>query len=172
MVRCAYLHLPILSVRGRADMGSHTHSNPMLFVSLPLHLRVAFLPWAPVRLKSLKSLVPVIEPKTFADHLRRRRRELCLRQLDAANLIGVDEGTYWCWERGPAVPRASSWAGVVRSAELNQERKEVAAELMAEPPSTEVVALHPTVLARYEQQLGQLQHGLSRGTSAGDSESS
>jgi DNA-binding XRE family transcriptional regulator len=49
---------------------------------------------APVRLKSLKTLVPATEPQSLADHLKRRRRELCLRQLDAAKLIGVDEETY------------------------------------------------------------------------------
>ncbi len=67
-----------------------------------------------VRLKSLKFLVPAIEPQTLAEHLKKRRQELCLRQLDAAKLIGVDEETYWCWEKGRAEPRASSWAGVVR----------------------------------------------------------
>jgi len=78
-----------------------------------LHLRVAFLPWAPVQLKSLKFLVPAIEPQTLAEHLKKRRRELCLRQLDAASLIGVDEETYWHWEKGRAEPQASSRAGVV-----------------------------------------------------------
>ena len=82
--------------------------------ALNLHLRVAFLPWARVRLKSLKFLVPTIEPQTLADHLKKRRRELCLRQLDAASLIGVDEETYWAWEKGRAEPRASSWVGVLR----------------------------------------------------------
>src|SRR6266516_4256557 len=67
-----------------------------------------------IRLKSLKSLVLAIEPHTLAEHLKRRRRELCIRQVDAAKLIGVDEETYWHWEKGRAEPRASSWAGVVR----------------------------------------------------------
>ena len=57
-----------------------------------------------------------------------------------------------------------------RSTELNQERKRIAAELMGDPPSTEVVALHPAVLARYEQQLVELQDALSKGSRAGDSE--
>ena len=57
-----------------------------------------------------------------------------------------------------------------RSTELNQERKRIAAELMGDPPSTEVVALHPAVLARYEQQLVELQDALSKGIRAGDSE--
>jgi site-specific DNA recombinase len=57
-----------------------------------------------------------------------------------------------------------------RSTELNDERKRVSVELMAEPPGTEVIALHPGVLARYEQQLVELQEALSKGIRAGDSE--
>jgi hypothetical protein len=41
---------------------------------------------------------------------------------------------------------------------------------MAEPPGTEVIALHPGVLARYEQQLVELQDALSKGIHAGDSD--
>jgi DNA invertase Pin-like site-specific DNA recombinase len=57
-----------------------------------------------------------------------------------------------------------------RSTALNEERKQVATELEAEPQLTEVVSLHPAVLARYEQQLAQLQEALAEGVSAGDSE--
>jgi hypothetical protein len=57
-----------------------------------------------------------------------------------------------------------------RSTELNEERKRIAAELMVEPPPAEVVALHPMVLARYEQQLVELRDALSKGIRAGDSE--
>jgi site-specific DNA recombinase len=53
---------------------------------------------------------------------------------------------------------------------LNEERKRVAAELMAEPTPAEVVTLHPIVLARYEQQLVELRDALSKGVRAGDSE--
>ena len=35
---------------------------------------------------------------------------------------------------------------------------------------SEVIALHPVVLARYEEQLTSLQEALARGASAGDSE--
>ncbi len=57
-----------------------------------------------------------------------------------------------------------------RSTELNEERKRIAAELLAEPLPAEVVTLHPTVLARYEQQLVELRDALSKGIRAGDSE--
>jgi len=57
-----------------------------------------------------------------------------------------------------------------RSTELNEERRRVSTELATEPPRTEVVTLHPTVLARYEEQLGKLGDALSKGIRAGDSE--
>jgi hypothetical protein len=60
--------------------------------------------------------------------------------------------------------------GNPRSTELNEERKKIAAELIADPPSTEVVALHPAVLARYEQQLFERQDALSKGICAAFSE--
>jgi site-specific DNA recombinase len=41
---------------------------------------------------------------------------------------------------------------------------------MAEPIPSEVVSLHPTVLARYEQQLVELRDALAKGIRAGDSE--
>jgi site-specific DNA recombinase len=57
-----------------------------------------------------------------------------------------------------------------RSTALNEERKQVATELSAEPPAADVISLHPALLARYEQQLVHQQDALSRGLSAGDSE--
>jgi site-specific DNA recombinase len=63
----------------------------------------------------------------------------------------------------PAVlgPRSSVW---------DEERKQVARELNAEPAVDDVISLHPAVLARYEQQLVHLQDALSKGLNAGDSE--
>jgi site-specific DNA recombinase len=58
-----------------------------------------------------------------------------------------------------------------RSTALYQGRKRIVAELETAPLSTEVIALHPTVLARYEEQLTRLQETLDRGLRAGDSES-
>lgn len=43
-----------------------------------------------------------------------------------------------------------------RSTALHEERKGIEAELEKVPPPTEVVALHPAMLARYEQQLTRL----------------
>lgn len=58
-----------------------------------------------------------------------------------------------------------------QSTTLNEERKCIVAELDQVPAATGVIALHPAVLARYEEQLNQLQIGLAKGIVAGDSES-
>ncbi|GLS38164.1 hypothetical protein GCM10010869_37580 [Mesorhizobium tianshanense] len=47
----------------------------------------------------------------------------------------------------------------------------IVAELDQVPAATGVIALHPAVLARYEEQLNQLQTGLAKGIVGGDSES-
>jgi site-specific DNA recombinase len=57
-----------------------------------------------------------------------------------------------------------------RSTALDEERKKLVLALDAEAPTTDVVSLHPAVLARYEQQLSQLQEALSKGVRAGDSD--
>ena len=53
---------------------------------------------------------------------------------------------------------------------LTQPRRAETIRLMVDPASTEIVALHPAVLALYEQQLVELQDALSKGIRAGDSE--
>lgn len=50
-----------------------------------------------------------------------------------------------------------------RSSVLDEERKQVARELDGEPAVGDVIALHPAVLARYEQLLARLQDALSKG---------
>jgi predicted DNA-binding transcriptional regulator AlpA len=57
-----------------------------------------------------------------------------------------------------------------RSSVLDKERKQVARELDGEPAASDVISLHPAVLARYEQQLVHLQDALSKGVNAGDTE--
>jgi len=57
-----------------------------------------------------------------------------------------------------------------QSTTLNEERKCILAELDRVPAATGVIALHPAVLARYEEQLNQLQTGLAKGIASGDSE--
>jgi site-specific DNA recombinase len=57
-----------------------------------------------------------------------------------------------------------------RSSVLNEERKQVALELNVEPAATDIISLHPAVMARYGQQLVQLRDALSKGINAGDSD--
>ncbi len=57
-----------------------------------------------------------------------------------------------------------------RSTALNEERKRMQAELEQAPITSDVVALHPGVLARYEQQIENLQEALASCISSGDTE--
>lgn len=57
-----------------------------------------------------------------------------------------------------------------RSTALDTERKRISEELQAESPAPQIVALHPAILKRYEEQLLQLEKALGRGVSAGDAE--
>ena len=57
-----------------------------------------------------------------------------------------------------------------RSTALDAERKRISEELQSEPPAPKEVALHPTILKRYEEQLGRLEEALGKGVSAGDGE--
>jgi site-specific DNA recombinase len=59
-----------------------------------------------------------------------------------------------------------------KSTLLHGERKMVAATLGEAAPSTETVALHPAMLARYEEQLTRLQSALAGGIREGDTECS
>ena len=57
-----------------------------------------------------------------------------------------------------------------RTFELGAESKKIEAELKVQPPSADLVALHPSVLGRYEGQLANLQAALASGVRDGDSE--
>lgn len=51
---------------------------------------------------------------TIGDHIRARRLDRGLTQLEAGRLIGVDESTVWNWERGLTAPNLHAMPGVVR----------------------------------------------------------
>jgi site-specific DNA recombinase len=57
-----------------------------------------------------------------------------------------------------------------RSSTLNEERKQVAIELNGEPAVNNAISLHPAVLARYQEQLVELQDALRKSINAGDSD--
>ncbi|MBL8311197.1 MAG: YifB family Mg chelatase-like AAA ATPase [Burkholderiales bacterium] len=60
----------------------------------------AFLPHLRVRLKVVRNLAFSRNPQTVGEHLRKKRIELGLRQIDVAERIGVAEWTIINWERG------------------------------------------------------------------------
>ena len=53
-------------------------------------------------------------PTTVGEHVRKRRLDLNLRQIDAAKIIGCDEMTVVNWEKGHTQPSVNHMAGVVR----------------------------------------------------------
>jgi len=52
-------------------------------------------------------------PKTVGEMVRKRRLDLCLRQIDVAKIIGCDEMSVVNWEKGHSTPRVNHMAGVV-----------------------------------------------------------
>ena len=80
-----------------------------------MHGRVAFLhPGVPVRLKAVKPEVLALQGDTLGARLRRRRRDLGLRQSDAADLIGCDAKSYMWWERDEKLPFVHFYPGIIR----------------------------------------------------------
>jgi site-specific DNA recombinase len=59
-----------------------------------------------------------------------------------------------------------------RSTTLHEERQKISTDLASASPATDVVALHPAMLARYKEQLTRLQITLANGVRTGDSECS
>ena len=59
-----------------------------------------------------------------------------------------------------------------KSTLLDVERRRITAELAETVPTTETVALHPAMVARYEEQLTRLQAALADGVRGGDTECS
>jgi transcriptional regulator with XRE-family HTH domain len=77
------------------------------------HLRVAFLPFVQVIVKTRKSSACPDHPGTLGEHLKKRRYQLKLRQKDAAKLLGIDHLTYINWEKGHTQPYAHSYPAII-----------------------------------------------------------
>jgi DNA-binding XRE family transcriptional regulator len=75
--------------------------------------RVAFLPFGPISLKSLKPRLYEDVPSNLGDHLRRRRNECGLHQRQAANRTAVSEWTYANWENGRTTPGAVIYRRII-----------------------------------------------------------
>jgi hypothetical protein len=98
----------------------------------------------------------------------------------AGFLVAKASTTNGHMQRGTGIIQDELYAGRIvwnkarllgpRLSVLDEERKQLARELNVEPAGGDVISLHPAVLARYEQQLVDLQDALSKGIDAGDSE--
>jgi len=91
------------------------------------------------------------------NRLRRRLAELSRENERLANAVAKGTAPHpWWWDRFTT---------------LNEERKCILTELGRVPAAPGVIALHSAVLARYDEQLNQLQKGLAKGIATGDVES-
>jgi transcriptional regulator with XRE-family HTH domain len=79
------------------------------------HGRVALLlAGIPVTLRARKPEVQALEGDTLGRQLRRRRRDLNLRRIDVALLLGCDEKSLLWWERDVREPMVSFYPAIIR----------------------------------------------------------
>ncbi len=69
-----------------------------------MHLRVAFLPFVQVIVKTRKPSACPEHPATLGQHLKRRRIQLGLHQKQVAERLGLDECTIANWEKDRTCP--------------------------------------------------------------------
>jgi DNA-binding XRE family transcriptional regulator len=67
----------------------------------------------PLTLKSLRKKDYSDQPKTLAEHLKKRRCELALLQREAAQYMGILTETYANWEKGKTEPAAAQFRPVI-----------------------------------------------------------
>lgn len=79
-----------------------------------MHGRVAFLPFIPISLKSLRKKAFEFEPKTVGEHILRQRLILRLSQAGAATRLGVDPWTVLNWEKGHTKPPTKAFPAIIR----------------------------------------------------------
>ena len=78
-----------------------------------LQTRVAFLPFGPKLLKSLKPRPWVLLPRTLGEHLRKRRLESGLLQRDLRVRFKLEKETYANWEKDRCYPAMKHWPGII-----------------------------------------------------------
>jgi DNA-binding XRE family transcriptional regulator len=78
-----------------------------------LQTRVAFLPFGPKLLKSLKPKPWVLLPRTLGEHLKKRRMELGLWQRDLRVRFKLEKETYANWEKDRCYPAMKHWPGII-----------------------------------------------------------
>lgn len=75
---------------------------------------VAFLPYVPVLLKSLKKLESWRTPSTLGEHILRARMERGLNQHELAALLGVSFATVLHWEKNQTEPRIKDMPSILQ----------------------------------------------------------
>lgn len=79
------------------------------------HESIAFpLPHIPVSFQWARPKPYPENPQTLGEHLLKRRSERGLLQREAADEIGVNEATYYLWEKDRAFPNARLYGAVVK----------------------------------------------------------
>jgi transcriptional regulator with XRE-family HTH domain len=96
-----------------AHLGARPQARPASSRWPQRHCCVAFLPFGPISLRSLRVPPFVREPKTLGEHLRRRRVLLGLHQWQAAEMLATTAWTYRNWENGKTTSGAVAYRGIV-----------------------------------------------------------
>jgi transcriptional regulator with XRE-family HTH domain len=125
-------------------------------------------------------------PTSVGEHIRKRRLDLKLFQIDAAKITGCDEMTVVDWEKGHSIPALCHMAGIVQFSGFDPlpEGVDLAGKLlhhrqsrgMSQKQFAAQIGLDPGTLARWERrerfpdakQLGKLgRAGLRMGNGRG-----
>lgn len=90
--------------------------NPAQFQlpdALGVQKSVPLLPWVPQRLKALKPKDYSDCPATLGEHIKKRRKELGLKQQEAGERMGVGKETVANWEKGKTRPITTQFEPVL-----------------------------------------------------------
>jgi transcriptional regulator with XRE-family HTH domain len=79
-----------------------------------LQTRVAFLPFGPKSLKTLKPTIWKRHPATLGEILLKHRLQQGLRQRDLQERFGLDKATYANWEKDRCYPAMRHWQGIIK----------------------------------------------------------
>lgn len=82
--------------------------------SLRRQRRVAFLPFVRISLRSLIPKLCNFYPKTFGEHILKRRLFLNLTQVEVARQFNVSSFTVCNWEKGKIVPQIIHMPALVK----------------------------------------------------------
>jgi transcriptional regulator with XRE-family HTH domain len=101
------------------------------------------------------------DPKSIGEMIRKRRLDLGLRQIDAAQMIGCDQMSVVNWEKGHSAPRVNHLASVVEFLGFNpfpngdtmahrlvNHRKSLG---MTQKDFARQIGVDPSTLARWER---------------------